>query len=293
MSKSKIDYVDEGWPVVTGCSPVSRGCMQCWAARLAAGRLRDHPNYRGLATPGEPPQWTGEVRLNHGLLSKVERWRKPRVVFVAPSSDLFHKGVPDEFIGALFGLMAASPEHTFLVLTKRAGRMAAIAKMWEWGGWDIPDNVWMGVSVEDEHTAADRLDRLGQFEWPHKWASVSPLLGPIDPTHFDGVDWIVIEGESGRWARAMHPQWVREIINYWGQIKPIFFKQWGDWMPYKPTPLKEMVPVRAKTLAWVGADGKMFGFDGWAAPQGCAAVVRDDRGKVPQMLGKEWRELPW
>jgi protein gp37 len=270
--------------------------MQCWGARIAAGRLKDHPRYKGLAEPGEPPQWTGEVRLNHDLLDQVERWRKPRVVFVAPSADLFHKVVPDQFIHALFGLMSAHPEHTFLVLTKRAGRMAAMVKMWEWACWDVPGNIWMGVSVEDEGSARDRLDHLTWMNWPHKWVSVEPLLGPIDPALFHGVGWIVIGGESGRWARAMHPQWARDIIKRWGtdysvtQRISVFFKQWGAWAPFKTEPRRA---VRTGTLAWVDLDGNMYPYEGWSKPVKDARLVSRTREEIPETLGREWRELPW
>ena len=123
MGNTAIEWATKGWPVVVGCSPASPGCLHCYAARLASGRLAHLPRYADLAKDG---RWTGEVRFNPKALDEPLHWRKPQPrVFVAQMGDLFHKAVSDEQIAAVFGVMAACPSHTFLVLTKRAERMRA------------------------------------------------------------------------------------------------------------------------------------------------------------------------
>jgi len=192
-----IEWCEATWNLVTGCTKVSEGCRNCWACRLAATRLRDHPRYRGLAEMRDgTPEWTGEVRLHPELLDQPLRWRKPRRIFVCSQADLFHKAVPGKFIDEVLVMMASAGWHSFLVLTKRPKRMleclhnpAMGTYIWDRANrthgpfigepWPLP-NVWVGVSVEDQKTADELIPLLLQTPAMVRWVSVEPLLGAID-----------------------------------------------------------------------------------------------------------------
>lgn len=133
MGDSKIAWTDKTWPVVNGCQYTSPGCFRCYAARDAAGRLKNNPRYAGLAlieVIGQPARFTGEVRLNREVLDQPTRWRTPQRIFVASQADLFHPKVPDGFIMDVWRVMASCPHHTFQLLTKRPDRMAAWVEKW-------------------------------------------------------------------------------------------------------------------------------------------------------------------
>ena len=172
MGKTSIEWTDYSWPVVNGCSRASAGCQNCYAERLAATRLRHHPRYAGLAEwHNGKPRWTGETRLAANELEKPLRWRKPRRIFVADMGDLFHRANSNETIAAVFGVMAATPWHTFQVLTKRAARMLA---WFEWLG-NVPATY-----------ATSRLYRSDLFDA----VNVKALLGqePASKISSDAVD---------------------------------------------------------------------------------------------------------
>lgn len=282
MSKSKIEWTDESWPVVTGCSPVSKGCQFCWAAKLAAGRLRHHRHYEGLALAGDPPRWTGDVRVNFDVMTEPLKWRKARKAFVAPTGDLFHHQVPTGVIWEVFQTMRAAPLHTFQVLTKRAERMAGFVEAWLSAHPALP-NVWLGASVED-HKTVGRVDHLRAIEWPIKWVSLEPLLGPMAATSLKGLNWIVIGGESGKDARPMHPRWVTMITDYWGGLIPIFFKQWGEWLPWGDGDY---------TRAWLDLDGTVSPFEGPPPAPSSVMATRVGKKKAGALVNnREWREYP-
>jgi protein gp37 len=203
--------------------------------------------YEGLTratTTG--PRWTGEVRLVPDALELPLRWRKPRRVFVDSMSDLFHSSVPADFIAEAFQVMQHAGQHTFIVLTKRAERLCELV--------EVPANVWIGVSVEDQAAADERIPHLLAALGRHKFLSCEPLLGPVDLARiripdapsppctghalhaYRGflrrVDWVIVGGESGPGARPMHPQWARSIRDQCGEAGvKFFFKQWGEWAP--------------------------------------------------------------
>ena len=203
---SKIEWTDATWNPITGCTLVSEGCRHCYAAQLAATRLRSHPSREGLArvnAAGEA-KFTGEVRLNEQWLDQPLRWRRPRKVFVCAHGDLFHEAVPDEWIDRVFAAMALAPQHTFQVLTKRPEHMAAyllqhdVGLRWqhiasrdieggdfgdpiEWTKCGLP-NVWLGTSVEDQPTADARIPHLLAAPAAVRFLSAEPLLGPVDLT---------------------------------------------------------------------------------------------------------------
>lgn len=283
-SKSKIEWTDTTWNPVTGCSKVSPGCKNCYAER----------DWARLSAPRKKPNiYTGrkftDVQCHEKRLDQPLRWRKPRRIFVNSMSDLFHEDVPDEFIHQIFAVMVLAPHHIFQVLTKRPERMLEYLRsiqddikdthLWvdEAGGitgspcaaaaaenrnWPL-SNIWLGVSIEDQETADERIPLLLQTPAAVRWLSIEPLLGPIniidtvnqydrercglqdDPLAAallnqgirDGnafaigpIDWVVVGGESGPKARPMHPAWVRSLRDHCQVASvPFFFKQWGEW----------------------------------------------------------------
>ncbi|EFO33924.1 phage Gp37Gp68 [Roseibium sp. TrichSKD4] len=213
---SQIEWTDATWNPVTGCTLVSEGCRNCYAAELAATRLKNHPSREGLARKNADgvAKFTGEIRVNRDWLYQPMGWRKPRRIFVCAHSDLFHEGVPDEVIDKVFAVMALTPHHTYQVLTKRPERMRdyllaenrdcdvaeaarhidpkRAGKVLEGFGnseepslinktWPLP-NVWLGVSIEDQATADTRIPYLLKTPAAVRFLSAEPLLGPVDLT---------------------------------------------------------------------------------------------------------------
>lgn len=178
---------------------------------------------RRLQAMGNPRYADGfEVRTHDDALEMPVRWRKPRTVFVNSMSDLFHDDVPDKFIAKVFETMVRCPQHTFQVLTKRAERLERVAPSLPW-----PHNVWMGVTVEDAASLA-RVECLGHTPARVKFLSCEPLLGPLTDLQLEGIDWVIVGGESGPGARPMDSEWaiqVRDTCVAAGL--PYFFKQWG------------------------------------------------------------------
>jgi protein gp37 len=190
------------------------------AARLdAMGQAK----YRGLTRKsGRRYVWVGDVRLDHDALLIPGTWRKPRRVFVNSMSDLFHEGVPDDFIRAVFAAMVATPWHTYQLLTKRSERLAALADGLPWRS-----HIWLGVSVENEDHAW-RIDHLRETPAHVKFLSLEPLIGPLPNLDLSGIDWVIAGGESGPGARPMSPDWVRDIRDQCVAAGTAFhFKQWG------------------------------------------------------------------
>jgi len=212
-TNSHIEWTEMTWNPVTGCTKISPGCKHCYALTMSK-RLRAMgvERYRGGFA----------LRLHDDLINLPRRWKRPRVVFVNSMSDLFHEGVPQEFIQAVFRTMAACPQHTFQVLTKRADRLAELA-----GDLDWPDNVWMGVSIESARYY-QRIDDLRTVPATVRFLSCEPLLGPLDDLNLAGIGWVIVGGESGPKARPMKADWVLSIRRQCAAARvPFFFKQWG------------------------------------------------------------------
>lgn len=232
-----IEWCDEVWNPTVGCSRVSPGCDRCYAIGVAHRAMQ--PAHEGLTIrrPGEPTDWTGEVRCIPERLETPLRWRKPRRVFVDSMSDLFHPEVPDEFIYDVVRVMLRARRHTFQVLTKRPQRMARWFAEWgpfSEGGPDGPDlaNIWLGTSIESNRYAW-RADHLRAVPGAVvRFVSAEPLLGPLDQLDLEGVDWLIVGGESGPGARPMHPEWARQLRDRCRAAGVAFhFKQWGEWLP--------------------------------------------------------------
>jgi protein gp37 len=257
--KTGISWTSASWNPVTGCTKVSAGCKHCYAER-GWGRLKHLPDYADRAF--------ADVVCHQERLSKPLHWKKPSKIFVNSMSDLFHDDVPDEFIDQVFAVMALTPRHIYQILTKRPERMLAYTKRLggsfklfdvavsklgytkefsaaRLAGWPLP-NVWLGVSVEDQATADERIPILLQAKAALHWISAEPLIGPIDleqvPVGMSGplrpgaaglaprLGWVVVGGESGGKARPMRIDWARSLRNQCKQAEiPFFFKQTGLW----------------------------------------------------------------
>jgi protein gp37 len=213
MAKSKIEWTESTWNPVTGCTKISPGCKNCYAERFS-NRLRviGHPHYRNGF----------RLTAHEKALEIPLTWKRPQRIFVNSMSDLFHKEVPLDFMLRAFDVMAQCPQHCFQILTKRSRRLLEENKRIDW-----PDNVWMGVSVESEDYAY-RIDHLRQTGAKVKFASFEPLLEAIPEPELDGIDWVIVGGESGPKSRPLEPDWVRQIRDRAISAGiPFFFKQWG------------------------------------------------------------------
>jgi protein gp37 len=253
--KTGIVWTHATWNPISGCTKKSAACRFCYAERDWA-RLVHLPAYAGRAFT--------DVAVHEDRLDQPLRWRRPRRIFVNSMSDLFHEAVPEAFVDRVFAVMALAKQHRFQVLTKRPDRMQSymtrlgqsakrldaaartIGYTFEHGGqylvsWPLP-NVWIGVSVEDQTTADERIPLLLQTPAAVRWISAEPLLGPIsfegmfanpsDPRDgtnmLECLDWVVVGGESGPKARPMHPDWAKSLRDQCAAAGvPFLFKQWG------------------------------------------------------------------
>jgi protein gp37 len=225
-ARSSIEWTETTWNPTTGCDRVSAGCDNCYALALAK-RLKamGSAKYQHDGAPQTSGPGFG-VSVHAATLAEPFRWRAPRLVFVNSMSDLFHAKVPVDFIARVFAVMAATPQHTYQILTKRARRLRRIADQFEW-----PPNVWMGVSVEQEDVL-DRVDDLREVPAAVRFLSCEPLLEPLPNLQLDGIGWVIVGGESGVNARAVAPEWVTEIRDRClDRDVPFFFKQWGGRTP--------------------------------------------------------------
>lgn len=238
MGKTTIEWADKVWNPVTGCTPVSAGCAHCYAERIAK-RFWGERSFN-------------QVMCHEDRLDDPLHWKKPARVFVNSMSDLFHPDVPFGFIMAVWGAMESGPQHTYMILTKRPDRMI---KFWNWWTNDagmmgkpiVLPNVWMGVSVENQAMADERIPLLLNTPAAVRFVSVEPMLGPVnifpwliespedcsefcDPSAI--INWVICGGESGPGARPMHPDWARSLRDQCQEVKaPFFFKHWGEWAP--------------------------------------------------------------
>ncbi len=211
-NRSSIEWTHTTWNPVTGCTEVSPGCAHCYAKTFAE-------RFRGV--PGHPYEVGFDLTLRPERLQRPLHWKRPRTIFVNSMSDLFHENVPLAYVQQVFDVMTWAHWHTFQVLTKRSERLAEIAPQLPW-----PDNVWMGVSVENQRWTT-RIDDLRRVSAHIRFLSCEPLLGPLD-LDLSGIGWVVVGGESGHRARPMKPDWARSIREQCERAGvAFFFKQWG------------------------------------------------------------------
>lgn len=225
-TRSRIEWTETTWNPTTGCDRISAGCDHCYALSLAK-RLKGMGSAK-YQRDGDP-RTSGPgfaVTTHPAALGQPLRWRDPRLVFVNSMSDLFHAKVPVEFIRQVFDVMAATPQHTYQVLTKRARRLRRLAPSLDW-----PPNVWIGVSVENSDVL-HRVTDLQKVPAAVRFLSCEPLIGPLPGLDLDGMGWVIVGGESGPHARPIEGQWVTQIRDRCvAQDVPFFFKQWGGRTP--------------------------------------------------------------
>jgi len=343
---TKIEWSDATWNPITGCSVVSAGCKNCYAMKLAGTRLQHHSSRAGLTIDtSNGPVWNGQVRFNEQWLNQPLEWKRPRRIFVCAHGDLFHESVPNEWIDKVFAVMALAPWHTFQVLTKRPERMKAylqpgrahpvglealaitfehhskhanseIGKGCKLTGniahlqvWPLP-NVWIGVSVEHQEAADERIPLLLETPAAIRWISAEPLLGPVSfrwaawhdynkPVHnhldgMKGIDWVVAGGESGANARPMHPDWVRNIRDQCNESGVAFlFKQHGEWLATDFCS-DEMASIPSRRTVYVRHDGRFHdgsgGVDFFGGEEETAWVGKKAAGRI--LDGRTWDEYP-
>ncbi|HYN22279.1 MAG TPA: phage Gp37/Gp68 family protein [Thermoanaerobaculia bacterium] len=218
---SAIEWTDATWNPVTGCTKITRGCDNCYAARFSE-------RFRGV--PGHPFENGFDLTLRPERIEQPLGWTRPRMIFVNSMSDLFHKKVPRAFIDQVFDTMERADWHTFQLLTKRSSLMRdyLIAR---YANVAPPEHIWVGVSVEDERAKA-RIGHLQAAPAGVRFLSVEPLIGPLGLLNLDGIHWVIAGGESGPRARPMHIDWARDIRDQCrSQLVPFFFKQWGGFRP--------------------------------------------------------------
>jgi protein gp37 len=210
---STIEWTESTWNPITGCSKISPGCKNCYAERMAR-RLHAMraANYRNGF----------KLTIHPNSVDLPLRWKKPQMIFVNSMSDLFHVHAPKDFIYQVFDVMNRACWHVFQVLTKRAEQLTLLDKDIAWA-----DHIWMGVTVESrEYTY--RIDHLRNSGSKCKFISFEPLLGSVGRVNLEGIDWVIVGGESGPHARPMQKEWATEIRDQCVEAGiPFFFKQWG------------------------------------------------------------------
>ncbi len=212
---TKIEWTDKTWNPITGCSKLSSGCVHCYAETMS----------RRLKAMGLDKYRNGfDVTLHPEDLEMPLRWKKGHNIFVCSMSDLFHKDVPFEFVDKVIDVIQRTPQHRYQLLTKRAERMAEYFSQHV-----VPVNVWLGVTVECQ-ISRYRIDLLKQVDASIRFLSCEPLLEDLGDLDLQGVDWVIVGGESGSQARPMKEEWVMSIKK---QVEDagaaFFFKQWGTW----------------------------------------------------------------
>lgn len=213
---SRIEWTEQTWNPVVGCTKVSPGCKYCYA-EIMARRLQ------GMNSPGYENGFALSLmpeRLQQPLLRK-----KPTLWFVNSMSDLFHSDVPGDFIDQIIDVMWQTPHHTYQVLTKRAERLPAY-----FADHLCPPNLWLGVSVEDQRYGLPRIDLLRTVPAPIRFISAEPLLEDLGQIDLTGIHWVIVGGETGPKARPTRKAWVENIQQQTAEAKAaFFFKQWGRW----------------------------------------------------------------
>lgn len=296
---SKIEWTGETWNPVIGCDKVSEGCKNCYAIKTAW--IRQHnpamaEKYAGVVkkTANGQLNWTGQINTSNKALLKPLQTKKATTYFVNSMSDLFHDKIPFEFIDALFAIMALCQQHTFQILTKRPKRMieyferhseawlADIMASYDGSNYTLPawplQNVWIGVSVENQKAADERIPLLVQVPAAVRFLSCEPLLGPVDlfllynnKTIMKDLHWVICGGESGKNARPMHPKWARQLKDQCRDYNiPFFYKQNGEYV---------RVPVPVPGSKTILMDGEF--------------LMKAGKKKAGRLLdGREWNEMP-
>lgn len=241
MSDSKIEWTERTWNPTTGCTKISAGCKHCYAEKMSA-RLR------AMSAKGYENGFL--LTLQEERLTQPLRRKKPTTYFVNSMSDLFHEKVPHAYLDKVMETIRQTPQHRYQILTKRAGRMRKYFLTRK-----VPDNAWLGVSVENQRHGVPRIDLLRDIQCKIRFLSCEPLLEDLGKLNLKKIHWVIVGGESGAKARPMKPEWALNIKQQCSKQKAeFFFKQWGTW----------------------GADG----------------VKRAKHSNGRELLGQEWNEMP-
>lgn len=321
---SKIEWTGDTCNPVVGCKKVSPGCANCYAETLACRLACMGQQQYADVTVAQTGRWSGTVQLLPRELLKPLRRKKPQTYFMCSMSDLFHQDVPCEFIAAIFGVMSASPQHTFQILTKRPASMLAfftwmqLASSRDFAGcvadvawehtrralpginldgrrdtrWPLP-NVHIGVSAEDQQRADERIPRLWQCPAAVRFMSYEPALGPVDLRRtWKWLDWVIAGGESGPGARPAHPDWFRSLRDQCVSAGvAFFFKQWGAWAPLGPDRARRVAVARdgrrTKGMGRRDFPAAAESADGWTVMY---RVGKKVAGR--ELDGRTWDELP-
>ena len=216
--RSKIEWTNATWNPVRGCTKISPGCAHCYAETFAERfrGARGHPYERGF-----------DLRLVPEKLAEPLRWTSPRAVFVNSMSDLFHEKIPDRYVEDVVRVMELADWHTFQVLTKRSDRLRDLLRG-PLRRHAEARNIWWGVSVEDRRYGLPRVEHLREAPAAVRFLSIEPLIEDVGDLDLNGIDWVIVGGESGPKARPMEKPWVRSIRDQCASAGvPFFFKQWG------------------------------------------------------------------
>lgn len=244
---SNIEWTEQTWNPLAGCTRISPGCQNCYAERMAKRLIAmGQEKYQG--TVDKNGRWTGALNFDVDNWDAPTKRKKPTMYFVNSMSDLFHADVPPNWSMRIWDVMAKTPQHTYQILTKRADVMEQRVK-WLVDLYGVLPNVWLGVSVENQQYADERIPHLLQTPAAVRFLSCEPLLGPvsidlIDGVFYDsgmpfpwqklekpGIDWVIVGGESAPNARPMHPNWARSLRDQCKSAGVAFFmKQWGEWI---------------------------------------------------------------
>ena len=215
-TSSKIEWTEQTWNPTIGCTKISPGCKYCYAETMA----------KRLQAMGMPEYENGfQLNIISERLTQPLNRKKPTIYFVNSMSDLFHKSIPSEFLDQVFDVIRRTPQHSYQILTKRASRMRDYFL-----NKDIPDNVWLGVSVENRKHGLARIDCLRKIDARIRFLSIEPLLEDLGKIDLSDIHWVIVGGESGSKARPMNKNWVIDIKNQCKRNNvAFFFKQWGQW----------------------------------------------------------------
>lgn len=313
---TKISWTHTTWNPLAGCTRASRGCDFCYAAKMslrleamAKAKIEkgESPGamekYIGVSTKNKAgiPVFNGKINLDYEKLDEPLSWRKSRMVFVNSMSDLFHKDVPFAFIARVFDVMRNTPQHTYQVLTKRPENASAFSVdiQLHISGWEWPENVWLGTSVEDQDAANERIPALLRVDGPRiRFLSMEPLLGAVKLTIHDdfsdrghgrgwlnsternNINWVIVGGESGTNARPMHTDWARSIRDQCVDANvPFFFKQNGEFLLIDDAIALGLVNTYTDSHKTKNSDGVYY-----------ARVGKKDAGSL--LDGKEWKQFP-
>ena len=215
---SRIEWTDATWNPVRGCTKISPGCKHCYAETFAE-------RFRGVK--GHPYEQGFDLRLVPEQLPEPLRWPNPKMIFVNSMSDLFHQLVPTDYVRAVAAVMQAANWHTYQVLTKRSPRLRSLLDR-ELAHAARCNHIWWGVSVENRKYGLPRIDDLLATSAAVKFLSIEPLLEDLGRIPLDGINWVIVGGESGPGAREMKEEWVISIQEQCAERNvPFFFKQWG------------------------------------------------------------------